>query len=267
MGCELKWYAIREVAELTGVKPVTLRAWQRRYNLIKPQRTDKGHRLYSEQDISEIRQIQSWLAKGVAIGKVPQLLAGENADMLAADPLARLAECETVLMSLAQLQRQKVQQTISSVLKEYPLNIAENQFVGPIVESLEQVKAPIRTLQKALFQSVMLSRLSAILESENKAAKKGRCLFVNLDSVGNLFAWLHAVEVSSEGWNVTMLDGVDELSALIEHGCLDDMSSLVLFSNRPVPEGQMELIDQLMTRFGSNGRIGGALHTFLKRDK
>ena len=54
MGCELKWYAIREVAELTGVKPVTLRAWQRRYNLIKPQRTDKGHRLYSEQDINEI---------------------------------------------------------------------------------------------------------------------------------------------------------------------------------------------------------------------
>ncbi|HAS6149831.1 TPA: MerR family transcriptional regulator, partial [Vibrio vulnificus] len=28
-----KWYAIREVSELTGVKPVTLRAWQRRYNL------------------------------------------------------------------------------------------------------------------------------------------------------------------------------------------------------------------------------------------
>ena len=67
---EEKLYAIRDVSELTGVKPVTLRAWQRRYNLIQPQRTEKGHRLYRQQDLDTIREIQGWLAKGVAIGKV-----------------------------------------------------------------------------------------------------------------------------------------------------------------------------------------------------
>ena len=70
MVCDEKRYAIREVAEITGVKPVTLRAWQRRYNLVQPDRTEKGHRLFTDQDIEMIRQIQSWLAKGVAIGKV-----------------------------------------------------------------------------------------------------------------------------------------------------------------------------------------------------
>ena len=48
---------IRAVANLTGINPVTLRAWERRYNLITPKRTPKGHRLYSENDIEIIKQV------------------------------------------------------------------------------------------------------------------------------------------------------------------------------------------------------------------
>ena len=48
---------IREVARLTGVNPVTLRAWERRYGLIVPQRTPKGHRLYSGAQIDQVRQV------------------------------------------------------------------------------------------------------------------------------------------------------------------------------------------------------------------
>ena len=47
-------YAIRSyyaVSSLTGVNSVTLRAWERRYNLIRPQRTAKGHRLYTQRDV------------------------------------------------------------------------------------------------------------------------------------------------------------------------------------------------------------------------
>ena len=44
-------FSIGEVARQTGVNPVTLRAWQRRYGLVVPQRTAKGHRLYTEQDV------------------------------------------------------------------------------------------------------------------------------------------------------------------------------------------------------------------------
>ncbi|WP_215201409.1 MerR family transcriptional regulator, partial [Escherichia coli] len=48
---------IREVTRLTGVHPVTLRAWERRYGLVVPQRTGKGHRLYSEEQVERIRRI------------------------------------------------------------------------------------------------------------------------------------------------------------------------------------------------------------------
>ena len=35
-------FPIREVSRLTGVNPVTLRAWERRYGLIQPTRTDSA---------------------------------------------------------------------------------------------------------------------------------------------------------------------------------------------------------------------------------
>ena len=48
-------YPIRTVAAVTGVNPVTLRAWERRYNLLSPTRTPKGHRLYTREQIEKLK--------------------------------------------------------------------------------------------------------------------------------------------------------------------------------------------------------------------
>ena len=71
---EAQLLPIREVVRLTGVNPVTLRAWERRYGLIQPLRTEGGHRLYSPADVEAIRSILTWTERGVAVSKVAQLL-------------------------------------------------------------------------------------------------------------------------------------------------------------------------------------------------
>lgn len=73
---DLPRYPIREVSRRTGVATVTLRAWERRYGLVVPQRTDKGHRLYSEAQIEQLRTIADWVARGVPISQVRDLLRG-----------------------------------------------------------------------------------------------------------------------------------------------------------------------------------------------
>lgn len=67
-------FPIRTVCALTGIHPVTLRAWERRYGLIRPKRTPKGHRLYSSEDIELIKRVLRLLDQGVSIGQVGQLL-------------------------------------------------------------------------------------------------------------------------------------------------------------------------------------------------
>jgi len=68
-------YPIRTVSSLTGVNAITLRAWERRYGLIKPVRTPSGHRLYTRTDIDMIHRIVALLDKGIAIGQVRTALA------------------------------------------------------------------------------------------------------------------------------------------------------------------------------------------------
>ncbi len=68
-------YPIRTVSRLTGVPSVTLRAWERRYRLITPTRTEKGHRLYTEADIERVRQVLALMERGVGVGQVGPFLA------------------------------------------------------------------------------------------------------------------------------------------------------------------------------------------------
>lgn len=68
---------IRAIASLTGVKPMTLRAWERRYGLIRPQRTPKGHRLYTHQHVERVRRVLALMERGVPVGRVRDLLDAE----------------------------------------------------------------------------------------------------------------------------------------------------------------------------------------------
>ncbi len=63
-------FTIRAASALTGINQNTLRAWERRHGLVRPERTPKGYRLYSDDDIERLRLIRKALDEGVSIGRV-----------------------------------------------------------------------------------------------------------------------------------------------------------------------------------------------------
>ena len=63
-------FTIKAVQNRTGIKPVTLRAWERRYDLLEPTRMPNGYRLYSERDIQLLLWVQRRLDSGVSISQV-----------------------------------------------------------------------------------------------------------------------------------------------------------------------------------------------------
>ncbi|MGM0552657.1 MAG: MerR family transcriptional regulator [Pseudomonadota bacterium] len=79
-------YPIRHVCAETGVNDVTLRAWERRYGLIRPQRTPKGHRLYSNEDIALIKRILELLEQDIPVSQVHRVLADEPAETRSPPP-------------------------------------------------------------------------------------------------------------------------------------------------------------------------------------
>jgi methanogenic corrinoid protein MtbC1 len=69
-------YNLKVVLKETGIKADTLRAWERRYGLPHPDRTDGGHRLYSQYDIKTIRWLQARIDEGLRINRAVKLWRG-----------------------------------------------------------------------------------------------------------------------------------------------------------------------------------------------
>jgi DNA-binding transcriptional MerR regulator len=57
---------IGELSRRSGVSPELLRAWERRYGLLRPTRSPGGLRLYAPEDLARVRTMQEHLANGVA---------------------------------------------------------------------------------------------------------------------------------------------------------------------------------------------------------
>lgn len=66
---------IGELSRRSGVSPELLRAWERRYGLLRPMRSPGGLRLYSDDDLERVRAMQQHLASGLAAAEAAALAA------------------------------------------------------------------------------------------------------------------------------------------------------------------------------------------------
>jgi len=131
-------YSISRVSQMTGINAVTLRAWERRYGLVKPTRTDSGHRLYSEADIEQITQILQLLDQGIAISRVPGALKGsqsqQSADKIEQGPWKRYQD--TMLEAIQIFDEATLESIYNEAMSLYPIDAVTKQLLLPLINSL-----------------------------------------------------------------------------------------------------------------------------------
>ncbi len=135
-------YPIRTVATLTGINPITLRAWERRYNLLKPLRTAKGHRLYSQRDIDLIYQVTDLLDKGIPISQVPQALLQRDKQLATQNvPLTSSVWAQyqqRMLIAISRFDEYELNQVYNEVLSLHPIENATYLLFVPLLNLLGQ---------------------------------------------------------------------------------------------------------------------------------
>jgi DNA-binding transcriptional MerR regulator/methylmalonyl-CoA mutase cobalamin-binding subunit len=75
-------FNVKAVSHQTGVAAATLRAWERRYGVPTPPRTDSGYRLYSARDVAMVRWLKSQIENGMSISQAVQLLKAVESQSL-----------------------------------------------------------------------------------------------------------------------------------------------------------------------------------------
>lgn len=69
----MQYFNIQVASQLSGVASATIRAWEKRYNAVVPERGDNKHRLYSEKDIEKLAVLYRLTEFGQSIGKIAHL--------------------------------------------------------------------------------------------------------------------------------------------------------------------------------------------------
>lgn len=68
-------YSIGAVAQMLGIPPATLRTWEERYGLLVPERSPGGHRVYSRDQVEQLRFVKAQLDSGMSPADAHRLLA------------------------------------------------------------------------------------------------------------------------------------------------------------------------------------------------
>jgi DNA-binding transcriptional MerR regulator len=207
-------YPIREVSCLTGVNAVTLRAWQRRYGLVQPARTEKGHRLYSEQDIRQIGEILSWLERGVSIGQVKGLLSEPQAQPVSDHWQQTLEQFSQALLAFNQ---RKAEAELNDLLASYPFELVRSRVLQPLVERLLGLwrERPDGELLQQVWLGWLHTRFARHLIEQEKGVP---VTLASWGQVGPLDLVWAAYELIGQGHEVQLLGAVEPRHASLLEG-------------------------------------------------
>lgn len=138
-------FPIRVLSEKTSIGTSTLRAWERRYGLLKPQRTPKGHRLYSQADIKHISKILDLLDDGHSLATIAGMLSNKSSqhDITenTSDTTTELSSVwegfiQSTLEATSDFNIERIDAIYNEASSLYPVDMVTDRLILPTLTSL-----------------------------------------------------------------------------------------------------------------------------------
>ena len=212
----LEQFPIRTVASLTGVKAITLRAWERRYGLIRPARTRTGHRLYTHADIEQIRRVLTLLDRGIQISRVSEALkSGEVASKPGKGPWA--SQLNRMAGAIARFDEEELDAIYDEILAIHSIEQVTAELLLPALIRLgERWKGHVGGIAEEHFLAAYLrSKLGTRLQRPSRYARGPRllaaCAPLEHHEIGLM---LFALEARAAGFQIILLGADNPLPEL-----------------------------------------------------
>ena len=141
-------YSIQAVAERTGLTPHVIRAWERRYRAIEPERSAGRHRLYSDAEIERLQLLRRAVESGRSIGQIARLpdselstIAGEMPPSIAipspesdTDPTASFRSA--AIRAVTQFDARTLEDTLQLAQVKLGNNGLLRRIIAPLAEDI-----------------------------------------------------------------------------------------------------------------------------------
>jgi len=210
-------FPIRVLSDKTTVGTSTLRAWERRYGLLSPERTPKGHRLYSESDVRRVHKILNLLEDGHSLPGIANMLAAnKNAtnndkrtqEKFVSDETTPVwtTFVESTLVATSDFNVERMDAIYNEATSLYPIDLVIARLIEPVLNKLgtQWIEHPERGIaEEHFYTSWLKNRIGARFQHSYSHAKGARivcaCLPGSFHEVGLM---LFALSVLARGYRV-----------------------------------------------------------------
>lgn len=171
---------IRAVSLATGINENTLRAWERRYQVVEPSRAADGRRLYSRQDIEKIGLLWNLVQRGHLISQLAPLSVSQLRKLCAelspnSEPVAAAEASESVsamrlkdiISALQKFDLAALQRELNSVRFELSPKVTITQLILPLLSEVGERVADgtLSVAQEHLLSSLLRDYLGGLYQT------------------------------------------------------------------------------------------------------
>jgi len=132
-------YSIKDLEKLTGIKAHTLRIWEKRYNILNPERTDTNIRFYSDFDLKKLLNISLLNKHGYKISLLASLNDRDLNDKvlsLTQNDAVNELQLDSLLTAMIELDERKFDKIISNAIIHHGFEETLSRVIHPLFEKI-----------------------------------------------------------------------------------------------------------------------------------
>ena len=195
---------IGELARRTGIATDLLRAWERRYGLLTPDRTESGYRLYSDDDVHRVRRMRELLATGLSAAEAARQAASEPP---APAELAPAAASMALRHALERLDDADAHAAFDRLLADYSADAVLSGVVLPLLRELGTgwERGEISVAQEHFASNLLRGRLLGLARGWDRGAGPRAVLARRAGERHDLGLVVFGLALRELGWRITFL--------------------------------------------------------------
>lgn len=207
------------MAQLTGLSPALIRAWEARYGLVAPERTPSGYRLYSDDDVRMLQGAQRLVQQGISpmqVARLPRFKLRDEGTALPSPPPVQAPVTEgqspllfaelidRVIDSFSAFDNQRTEELMATPLLLLPPMVACQRFLVPLLREVGDRwhRGEVSVAAEHFGTSLIRTKLQGLLEIIRHGQKGRRVLCAcppgELHDVGLL---MFALDAAGQGWD------------------------------------------------------------------
>lgn len=132
-------YTIRDIESFTGIKAHTIRIWEKRFNLLSPDRTSTNIRHYSDDDLKKILNISVLQRNGQKISSIVKLNAielSEKVSFISLSSHSHIDQIDSLINAMLDLDQGKFEKNLQGAIIKYGFEKTLVEIIYPLFEKI-----------------------------------------------------------------------------------------------------------------------------------